>query len=565
LTINLPSRIAIIGTGVIGSGWGAHFLRNGMDVTAYDPAPEAETRLRQKIESVWPTLARIGLHHDARPDRLRFARSLEEAVADAEFIQENVPERLEIKIATLTAIDAAAPSDSLIASSTSGYGMTEMAIHVRHPERCVVAHPFNPPYLMPVVEVVAGEKTSPEFHQRAVDIYRATGKQPLKLTKEIPGFVADRIMEAVWRETLHMINNDMATVEEVDMSVRYGPGLRWAMMGPLTVLHLGGGEGGMAHLIHQFGPSLQSPWTFLEAPKLTDELAQKVIDGCNRLTEGRSISDLEAERDDLLIRILEILDQSRLWHLGNPHAINHSQFTIHNSQLSSPPPHPSTTESDFPKPKSNPSAQDATNPQSPISNTQLPITNYQSPTHSPTPPPSAFYDDTLFRQTARPWQRGDPIGAPLRLYHTTVSHAWIDYNGHMTEAAYLAAFGYSSDEFFRFLGIDDAYRTSGSSYYTVETHIHHLRECSKGAPLYVTTQILDFDARRVHLFHSMHHVETHEKLATGEQLLVHVDMQASRSAPARPHVLEALEAIREAHKSLPTPKEIGKPMGIRKK
>ncbi|NUM45212.1 MAG: thioesterase family protein [Anaerolineales bacterium] len=558
MTINpLPSRIAIIGTGVIGSGWAAHFLRNGMTVTAYDPAPDAETRLRQKIETVWPTLARIGLHPDARPDKLHFAPTLEAAVADAEFIQESVPERLPLKIATLTAIGAAAPPDSIIASSTSGYGMTEMAIHVRHPERCVVAHPFNPPYLMPVVEVVAGAQTSPEFHQRAVDIYRATGKQPLKLTKEIPGFVADRIMEAVWREILHMINNDMATVEEIDMSVRYGPGLRWAMMGPLTVLHLGGGEGGMAHLIHQFGPSLQSPWTFLEAPELTDELAQKVIDGCNRLTEGRPIHELEAERDDLLIRQIELLNQSRLWHLGNPH--QNSQLPIANSQLTiSPPPHPSTTGSAFPKPKSNPSAVRKTNAAQDAPNPQSPITNHQSP-------PSAFYDDTLFLQTTRPWQSGDPVEAPLRLYHTTVPHAWIDYNGHMTEAAYLAAFGYSSDEFFRFLGIDDAYRASGSSYYTVETHIHHLRECSEGAPLYVTTQILDYDTRRVHLFHTMHHGDTHERLATGEQMIVHVDMAASRSSPARPHVLEALAAIRETHQNLPTPKEVGKPMGIRKK
>ena len=506
----LPSRLAIIGTGVIGSGWAAHFLRNGMTVTAYDPAPDAETRLRKKIESVWPTLTRIGLHPDASPDKLRFVHTLESAVADAEFIQENVPERLPLKIATLTAIDAAAPPDSLIASSTSGYGMTEMAIHVRHPERCVVAHPFNPPYLMPVVEVVAGAQTSPEFHQRAVDIYRATGKQPLKLTKEIPGFVADRIMEAVWREILHMIDHDMATVEEIDMSVRYGPGLRWAMMGPLTVLHLGGGEGGMAHLIHQFGPSLQSPWTFLEAPELTDELAQKVIEGCNRLTGGLPIPELEAERDELLLRLLELLDKSRLWHLGNPHAAPNAK---------------------------NPAQSFDFYQESPIPDIQYPITNYQLPS---------------------------PIPAPLKLYHTTVPRAWIDYNGHMTEAAYLAAFGYASDELFRFLGIDDAYRASGNSYYTVETHIHHLRECSEGAPLYVTTQILDFDNRRVHIFHSMHHGDTHERLATGEQMLVHVDMAASRSSPARPHVLEALAALREAPQPHPPPKEVGRPKGLRK-
>lgn len=310
-------RVAVIGTGVIGSGWIAHFLRQGMQVRAWDPAGDAEGKVRERLTAVWPILTRLGLHPNASPDNLTFCATLEEAVTDAQFIQENTPERLPIKIATLKAIDAACPPDTIIASSTSGYLMSEMDVEVQHPERCTVAHPFNPPYLMPVVEVVASPRTSPEAHQWAVDFYRVTGKQPLKLTKEIPGFVADRIMEAVWREILHMIDNDMATVEEIDMAVRYGPGIRWAMMGPLTVLHLGGGEGGMAHLIHQFGPSLQAPWTFLEPPELTDELAQKVIDGCNRLTEGTPIRELEAERDDLLIRMLELLDSSRLWHIGN--------------------------------------------------------------------------------------------------------------------------------------------------------------------------------------------------------------------------------------------------------
>lgn len=310
-------RVAVIGTGVIGSGWIAHFLRQGMQVRAWDPASDAEEKVRERLTAVWPILTRLGLHPNASPDNLTFCATLEEAVADAQFVQENTPERLPIKIASLKAIDAACPPDTIIASSTSGYLMSEMDVECQHPERCTVAHPFNPPYLMPVVEVVASPRTSPEAHQWAVDFYRVTGKQPLKLTKEVPGFVADRIMEAVWREILHMIDNDMATVEEIDMAVRYGPGIRWAMMGPLTVLHLGGGEGGMAHLIHQFGPSLQAPWTFLQPPELTDELAQKVIDGCDRLTEGVPIRELEAERDDLLIRMLELLDSSRLWHIGN--------------------------------------------------------------------------------------------------------------------------------------------------------------------------------------------------------------------------------------------------------
>jgi len=310
------TQVSIVGTGTIGSGWAAHYLRNGMKVTAWDPAADAGKKLQAKVTAAWPVLERIGLHPEASMDNLHMAQSLEEAVATAQFVQESTPERLPIKIDTFAAIDRAAPVDTIIASSTSGYLMSEMAVDCIHPERCIVAHPFNPPYLMPLVEVVAGPATSPEVHQWAVDFYRATGKKPLKLEKEVPGFVADRIMEAVWREILHMMDNDMATVAEIDAAMRYGPGLRWAIMGPLSVLHLGGGEGGMAHLIHQFGPSLKAPWTFLEAPELTDELAQKVIDGCDELTEGASIQALEAERDELLLQMLDVVEPSKLWHLG---------------------------------------------------------------------------------------------------------------------------------------------------------------------------------------------------------------------------------------------------------
>ncbi len=311
-------RVGIIGAGVIGGAWAAHFMRHGMRVKIYDPDPAAPAQFETRLQNtIMPTLEKLGMKTGASAANITFVSTLEQAVAAAQFVQENTPERLPIKIATLQAIDAAAPAETIIASSTSGYLMSEMAINLQHPERCVVAHPFNPVYLMPVVEVVAGPDTSDEAHQWAVDFYRYTGKQPLKLTKEVPGFVADRLMEAVLREALHMIDNDMATVEEIDMAVRYGPGLRWALMGPLTVLHLAGGEGGMAHCINQFGPSLAAPWTFLPAPELTDSLAQKVVDGCERLTENTPIAEMEAERDQLLIALLAMLEKSKLWHIGN--------------------------------------------------------------------------------------------------------------------------------------------------------------------------------------------------------------------------------------------------------
>ncbi|MEM7130678.1 MAG: 3-hydroxyacyl-CoA dehydrogenase NAD-binding domain-containing protein [Chloroflexota bacterium] len=229
--INNITHIGIVGTGTIGGGWVAHFLRNGLQVQAWDPAADAEEKLRQRIANVWPVLERLELHPDASPENLTFGATLEEAVSGVHFVQESTPERLPTKVATLQEIDGACPLETIIANSTSGYLMNAMAVECQYPERCVVAHPFNPPYLIPLVEVVAGPQTSPKVHQDAVDFYRATGKQPLKLNKEVPGFVADRLMEAVWRESLHMINNDMATVEEIDTAMRYGPGPRWAMMG----------------------------------------------------------------------------------------------------------------------------------------------------------------------------------------------------------------------------------------------------------------------------------------------------------------------------------------------
>lgn len=304
-------RVAVIGTGVIGSGWVAHFLRHGLDVVAYDLAPSAEAHLFQTIDKVWPTLERLGLADGADPKRLSFALNLESAVAGVDFVQENAPERAEVKIDLITAIDAAAPPAVVISSSTSGFPMTMMAQNCQHPERCVVGHPFNPPYLIPLVEVVGGERTDPAVVDWTADFYKAVDKQPLKMSKELPGFLANRLMEAVWREALHLVANDMATVEEIDAAMRYGPGLRWALMGPCLTLHLAGGEGGMAHMLDHFGPALKEPWTWLEAPELTPELYRAMVAGCEREANGRSVKDLEQERDACLIAILQALEQCR--------------------------------------------------------------------------------------------------------------------------------------------------------------------------------------------------------------------------------------------------------------
>jgi carnitine 3-dehydrogenase len=304
-------RVAIIGTGVIGGGWAAHFLRFGLDVAAYDPAPGAEARLRDLVAGAWPSLQRLGLAAGASQDRLSFAPDLESALAGADFVQENVPEDAAIKIEMLRRIDAALPPHVVIGSSTSGFAMTLLQQECRHPQRCVVGHPFNPPYLVPLVEVVGGELTDPAVVDWAVAFYALMGKQPLKMTRELPGFLANRLQEAVWREALHMVAQGEATVEEIDAAMIYGPGLRWAFMGPCLTFHLAGGQGGMGHMLDHFGPALLEPWTRLIAPELTPELRQRMVDGCEREAAGRSIDDLQRERDECLLAVMEALDRYR--------------------------------------------------------------------------------------------------------------------------------------------------------------------------------------------------------------------------------------------------------------
>ena len=301
-------RVAVVGTGVIGGGWAAHYLRRGLEVVAYDPAPGAEARLRQMVADAWPALERLGLSERADPSRLSFAPDLPAAVTGADFVQENAPENAAMKIDVLAQIDSAAPPSTVIASSTSGFAMTMMAQRCKYPERCVVAHPFNPPYIIPLVEVVGGEKTDPAVVDWAVDFYRANGKYALKMERELPGFLANRLQEAVWREALHLVAEGLVTVEEIDAAMIYGPGLRWAFMGPCLTFHLAGGEGGMAHMLDHFGPALKEPWTKLNAPELTPELRDRMVEGTAGLAAGRSIRELERQRDECLIALLQVLE-----------------------------------------------------------------------------------------------------------------------------------------------------------------------------------------------------------------------------------------------------------------
>jgi carnitine 3-dehydrogenase len=303
-------RVACIGAGVIGGGWAAHFLARGYDVVAWDPAPDGAERLRELVATAWPALTELGLAPGAAPESLSCAATLEAALAGAEFVQESAPERLDLKRALLAAIDRATPPDVVIGSSTSGFAMSDMQPDTAGAARMVVGHPFNPPYLIPLVEVVGGARSDPAAVAWAVAFYRAAGKYALAMARELPGFIANRLQDAMWREALHMVAAGEATVGQIDAAIREGPGLRWPIMGPCLTFHLAGGPGGMAHMLDHFGPALEEPWTRLAAPPLTPELRDRMVEGCAVEAAGRSIAELVRERDRKLVAILKALAAS---------------------------------------------------------------------------------------------------------------------------------------------------------------------------------------------------------------------------------------------------------------
>lgn len=301
--------VALVGAGVIGAGWAGRFLAAGCEVTVTDPSKAAYESLVRTVHQAWPYLERRGVAAGASVERLHYEPDLASAVGHADFIQESAPEREDLKVALLTKVDAAAPATSVIASSSSGLLPTRLQARCAHPERVLVAHPFNPVYLLPPVELVAGKQTAPETVVRAQAIYRAAGMRPLVVRHEIEGYLADRLMEALWREALHLVNDGVATTEEVDAAVIYGAGLRWALMGTFLTFHLAGGDAGMRHMLEQFGPALKLPWTKLQAPELTPELIERVVSGCEEQAAGRSVAQLTRRRDEFLTRLLDLVQE----------------------------------------------------------------------------------------------------------------------------------------------------------------------------------------------------------------------------------------------------------------
>jgi carnitine 3-dehydrogenase len=307
-------RVALVGAGLIGGGWAARCLAHGLDVVATDPGPDAEAKLRATVANAWPALVRIGLKPGASQSRLRFATDPESAVKGADFIQESATENEDLKRRLHAQIDAAAPPHVIIASSSSGLLPSRFQADCKHPERVLVGHPFNPAYLLPLVEVLGGEKTSAASIDGAIDYYRQIGMRPLKVKVEVPAFIADRLQHALWREALHLIADGVCSTSDIDDAIRFGPGLRWSFLGTCLIFHLAGGEGGMTHFMNQFGPLLDLPWTKLKGPAVTPELVKRLVDGTKEQAGGKSIKALERFRDDCLIEVEKALAKVRARH-----------------------------------------------------------------------------------------------------------------------------------------------------------------------------------------------------------------------------------------------------------
>ena len=304
-------RIAIIGTGVIGASWSSLFLAKGLQVVATDIAPNAEAALRKFVEAAWPALKRLGLSPGASQSNLTFTADLAQALAGADLVQENGPERIDFKRKLYGQLDELLPPDVIVASSSSGLTMSEIQKGAAsHPERCVIAHPFNPPHLIPLVEIVGGAKTSEATIQRATEFYTSIGQRTVRVNKEMPGHVANRLQAALAREVYYLVAEGVVSAADVDTALSWGPGLRWGVMGNLMLNHLGGGPGGIEHFFQQFTGPMTAWWKTLGSPVLTPEVQKELINSVHAEVGSRTIEELEAERDEVLLGLIELRRQA---------------------------------------------------------------------------------------------------------------------------------------------------------------------------------------------------------------------------------------------------------------
>jgi 3-hydroxyacyl-CoA dehydrogenase len=299
-------RIAIVGTGVIGASWAALFLAHGLDVIATDPVPNAEENLREYIDNAWTALEKLGLSSGASKERLSFTTKLSDALKDVDLVQENGPERPDFKIKLFADMDALTPETTILASSSSGIPIGVSQSSCKHPERCVIGHPFNPPHLIPLVEVVGSEKTSSATIERAIAFYTSIGKRPIHVRKEVVGHVANRLQAALYREIVYLIEQEVLSVSDADAAVSWGPGLRWGLMGPNLLFHLAGGEGGIRHFMEHLAGPMTTWWKDLGNPEFTPDLKEKIVQGVLAEAGDQSIDELAGARDRLLLGLLAL-------------------------------------------------------------------------------------------------------------------------------------------------------------------------------------------------------------------------------------------------------------------
>jgi carnitine 3-dehydrogenase len=368
-------------------------------------------------------------------------------------------------------------------------------------------------YLLPLVELVPGAKTAPQTIEDAAAFFTYIGMHALRVRREVPGHLTDRLQEAMWREILHIVNDGVATTGELDESIIYGPGLRWAGMGMNLIYHLAGGETGMRHMLAQFGPALKWPWTKLEAPELTETLIDRMVEGTQEQAAGRSIRELERLRDNYLVAIQQVLRQFDIGAGSTLRKLEERLYVDARAKAVA--------------------AHGAVTPGAPL--------------------PGVASTDAAAREGALP------------RFDTTVRAEWVDYNGHMSDFLYGYVFGDAMDALYRSVGIDDAARRGGRMFYTVESHVKHLGEAKAGEDLYATTQILEVGAKRLHVFHRLYRRRDDVLIASGEQMHLHVDTTQPKAVAMDAGLRTKLETLRHAHAGFGVPPEAGKPVGSRVK
>jgi carnitine 3-dehydrogenase len=304
--------VGIAGTGLIGAGWAARLLIRGFDVIAYDVSTAAEAKLKAAIDVAWPPMRKLLPQPRRRRGKLTFTTDLGRMAEQADFIHEAAPEREDLKIKLFSEIDRRARPEVIVASSSSGFLPTRLQSQCRHPERVIIGHPFNPVYLLPLVETVPGRQTSPEAMDLADEYFKNIGMHVLRLKREIEGYICDRLQEALWREALHILDKDIGTTADIDDSIVYSAGLRWAFMGSFLTYHLAGGPGGMRDFIKQFDPTLALPWTDLSFPKWNPDLEQRLVEGCEAQAQGRSVAEIEAQRNAILVDMMHLFKKHKI-------------------------------------------------------------------------------------------------------------------------------------------------------------------------------------------------------------------------------------------------------------